>query len=81
MAEAAVIGIKDEKWGERPLLVVVPAEGVTPDEASILASFKGKVADWWIPDSMTLVDEIPHTATGKISKTTLRQLFANRTFG
>ena len=79
--EAAVVGIKDTKWGERPLLLVVPAEGCTPDEASVLASFKGKVADWWIPDSMTLVDEIPHTATGKISKKTLREQFADRTFG
>ena len=78
--EAAVIGIKDAKWGERPLLLVVPAEGCTPDEASVLASFKGKVADWWIPDSMALVDEIPHTATGKISKKTLREQFADRTF-
>ena len=79
--EAAVVGIKDTKWGERPLLLVVPAEGCTPDEASVLASFKGKVADWWIPDSMTLVDEIPHTATGKISKKTLREQFADRAFG
>ena len=81
VAEAAVIGVKHKKWGERPLLVVVPTEGVTPDEESILASFKGKIADWWIPTSMTLVDEIPHTATGKISKTRLRERFANRTFG
>ena len=79
--EAAVVGVKDAKWGERPLLLVVPAEGCTPDEASVLASLKGKVADWWIPDSMTLVDEIPHTATGKISKKTLREQFSDRTFG
>ena len=79
--EAAVVGVKDAKWGERPLLLVVPAEGCTPDEASVLASFKGKVADWWIPDSMTLVDEIPHTATGKISKKTLREQFSDHTFG
>lgn len=79
--EAAVVGVKDAKWGERPLLLVVPAEGCTPHEASVLASLKGKVADWWIPDSMTLVDEIPHTATGKISKKTLREQFSDRTFG
>ena len=79
--EAAVVGVRDAKWGERPLLLVVPAEGCTPDEASVLASLKGKVADWWIPDSMTLVDEIPHTATGKISKKTLREQFSDRTFG
>lgn len=78
--EAAVVGVKDARWGERPLLLVVPAEGCTPDEASVLASLKGKVADWWIPDSMALVDEIPHTATGKISKKTLREQFSDRTF-
>ena len=77
VAEAAVIGINDKKWGERPHLVVVSPEGVTPDEDSILGSFKGKVADWWIPDSMSLVDSIPHTATGKISKATLRKQFTS----
>ena len=81
VAEAAVIGVKHEKWGERPLLVVVPIDGVVPDEKSILASFKGKVADWWIPESMALVEEIPHTATGKISKMTLREQFSDHTFG
>ncbi len=81
VAEAAVIGIKHEKWGERPLLVVVPVEGVTPDEAGILGSFEGKVASWWIPESMAVVEEIPHTATGKISKMTLREQFADHTFG
>ena len=81
VAEAAVIGIKHEKWGERPLLVIVPADGVAPDQAGILASFKGKVADWWIPEQIALVEEIPHTATGKISKMTLRDQFADHTFG
>ena len=80
VAEAAVIGISDKKWGERPHLVVVCPEGITPDEASILASFKGKVADWWIPDSLSVVDSIPHTATGKISKAILRKQFASAVF-
>ncbi|MBH97918.1 MAG: long-chain fatty acid--CoA ligase [Rhodospirillaceae bacterium] len=73
VAEAAVIGIDDEKWGERPHLIVVCVEGADPVQGSILSSFKGKVADWWIPDSMNIVDSIPHTATGKISKATLRE--------
>ncbi len=81
VAEAAVIGIKHEKWGERPLLVIVATEGVVPDETGILSLFKGKVSDWCIPDSITQVDEIPHTATGKISKKTLREQFANYSFG
>ncbi|UTW44417.1 long-chain fatty acid--CoA ligase [bacterium SCSIO 12696] len=71
--EAAVIGIPDPKWTERPLLVVVlhPASGATAEE--ILAYLKGKIADWWIPDVCEFVAELPHTATGKISKKTLRE--------
>lgn len=70
--EAAVIGIAHEKWDERPLLVVVPASGTAPDPQKILDNFSGKVASWWIPDACILVDDIPHTATGKISKKDLR---------
>lgn len=76
VAEAAVIGIAHEKWTERPLLIIVPVEGGSPDEDDLLALFKGKVADWWIPDEVAFVDELPHTATGKISKLTLRKQFA-----
>ena len=81
VAEAAVIGVKNDKWGERPLLVVVAAEGAVADEAGILGSFRGKVPDWWIPDAVVLVETIPHTATGKISKKTLREQFADLTLG
>ena len=77
VAEAAVIGISHEKWTERPLLIVVPEEGASPDKAELVAWFKGKVADWWIPDDVALVDELPHTATGKISKVMLRKQFAD----
>ena len=77
IAEAAVIGISHEKWSERPLLIAVPAEGSNPDKEELLASFKGKVADWWIPDDVAFTDELPHTATGKISKVTLREQFAD----
>jgi fatty-acyl-CoA synthase len=73
VAEAAVIGIRHPKWAERPLLVVVlkPQQAATRDD--ILGFMKGKVADWWLPDDVVFVDEIPHTATGKIQKTTLRE--------
>ncbi len=74
--EAAVIGVRHEKWSERPLLVVVSADNAKPDKDDLLASFKGKVADWWIPDAVEFVDELPHTATGKISKLRLREQFA-----
>jgi fatty-acyl-CoA synthase len=77
IAEAAVIGVAHPKWTERPLLVVVPAEGQTPDKAELLAYFRGKVADWWIPNDVAVVDELPHTATGKVKKIELRRQFAD----
>ena len=75
--EAAVIGVGHQKWGERPLLVVVLNEGAIPDKMTVLGLFKGKVADFWIPDDLVFVDEIPHTATGKVSKVTLREQFVD----
>lgn len=75
--EAAVIAVADEKWGERPLLVVVKAEGKDVTREEMLAWFEGKVAKWWIPDDVVFVDAIPHTATGKIKKTELRRQFAD----
>lgn len=73
--EAAVIGVPHPKWTERPLLIVIPKEGVKPDKKSILDSLKGKIANWWIPEDCVFVEEIPHTATGKISKKDLREQF------
>lgn len=75
VAEAAVIGIAHPKWDERPLLVIItkPDRALTKDE--ILAFMSGKIAKWWMPDDIVFVDEIPHTATGKILKTALREQF------
>jgi len=78
--EAAVIGVADPKWTERPLLIVIPVEGVTPDKDSILASLEGKIAKWWIPGDCVFVEEIPHTATGKISKKDLRDQFKDYSY-
>ena len=77
VAEAAVIGVAHPKWTERPLLVVVPADGQQIDKQELLDFFKGKVADWWIPNDVAFVDELPHTATGKIKKIELRRQFAD----
>ena len=77
VAEAAVIGIHHPKWQERPLLVVIKAEGAAVQGDELLAYFEGKVAKWWFPDAVEFVDEIPHTATGKISKLTLRRSFTD----
>jgi fatty-acyl-CoA synthase len=80
VAEAAVIGIAHPKWDERPLLVIVAKAGRTPTKASILAFMEGKIAKWWMPDDVAFVREIPHTATGKIQKTTLREQFKDYRF-
>lgn len=75
VAEAAVIGIAHPKWDERPLLIVVAKEGEAPTKDEILRYMEGKIAKWWMPDDVAFVDEIPHTATGKIQKLTLREQF------
>jgi acyl-CoA synthetase (AMP-forming)/AMP-acid ligase II len=75
VAEAAVIGVAHPKWDERPLLVVVPKEGKSPNTADVLEYLKPRIAKWWMPDDMQLVHEIPHTATGKINKLKLRETF------
>jgi fatty-acyl-CoA synthase len=75
VAEAAVIGVRHPKWGERPLLIVVLKEGQSAGKAELLAFLDGKVAKWWMPDDVAFVAEIPHTATGKIQKTALRDRF------
>jgi fatty-acyl-CoA synthase len=75
VAEAAVIGVAHPKWDERPLLIVVPKAGRTPTRESLLAFMEGKIAKWWLPDDVVVVPEIPHTATGKIQKTALRDQF------
>ncbi len=80
VAEAAVIGLPHPKWSERPLLVVVKADGADPAKADVLAYLDGKIAKWWMPDDVVFVDTIPHTATGKIQKMELRKQFADYTF-
>ena len=80
VAEAAVIGIRHPKWDERPLLVIVLKQGQTATRDELLAFMQGKIAKWWIPDDVAFVDEIPHTATGKIQKTALRDRFKDYSF-
>jgi fatty-acyl-CoA synthase len=75
VAEAAVIGVAHPKWDERPLLVVVLKKGESASKEDLLGFMQGKCANWWLPDDVVFVDEIPHTATGKIQKLTLRQRF------
>ena len=73
--EACVIGVLHPKWDERPLLLVVLAEGEACDEGSILQFMTGKVAKWSLPDAVLMVDSLPHTATGKLLKKDLREKY------
>ena len=80
VAEAAVIGRLHEKWGERPLLIVVKAPGEEPSPDELKTYLDGKIAKWWIPDDVQFIEDMPHTATGKIQKTALRDMFADYAF-
>jgi fatty-acyl-CoA synthase len=75
VGEAAVIGMGHARWGERPLLIIMPKPGCSIDKASLLRFLEGRIAKWWLPDDVQIVAEIPHTATGKINKLKLRELF------
>lgn len=78
--EAGVIGIAHPKWDERPLLVVVRKPGSTVGGEQIIEYMTGKVAKWWLPDEVAFVDELPHTATGKIHKVGMREQFVDYQF-
>jgi 3-(methylthio)propionyl---CoA ligase len=75
VGEAAVIAARHPKWDERPLLLVVPRPGRTVEPETVLSVFEGQVAKWWLPDAVLVVPELPHTATGKILKTALRDKY------
>jgi len=75
IAEAAVIGVRHPKWDERPLVIAVRKPGASVTREDLLEFYAGKVAKWWMPDDVVFVDQLPHTATGKLLKTKLRQDF------
>ncbi|WP_129774521.1 AMP-binding protein [Peristeroidobacter soli] len=72
---AAVIGRNDHKWGERPILLVEMREDHDISDQDLLASLRGRVASWWIPDAVVRVPNMPLAATGKIDKIRLRATF------
>jgi fatty-acyl-CoA synthase len=81
VAEAAVIGVPDERWGERPLACVVAKEGATLDADAIKGFLDGRVAKWWIPERVEMIDEVPKTSVGKFSKKDLRERFTGEATG
>nr|WP_272214151.1 hypothetical protein [Marinicella sp. W31]MDC2877000.1 hypothetical protein [Marinicella sp. W31] len=74
---AAAIAARHEKWGERPVIVAVRAEGAELDESDLIAYFRGKVVSWQIPDAVIFVDKIPVNGAGKMLKTSLRKNYGN----
>jgi fatty-acyl-CoA synthase len=77
LAEAAVIAATHPKWGERPLLIAVRRPGSAVERGALLEFLSARVAKWWLPDDVVFVDDLPHTATGKIQKSVLRDRFRN----
>jgi 3-(methylthio)propionyl---CoA ligase len=75
VAEAAVIAVPDRRWGERPLLIVAPRPGCRPERQSLIDLLARQFPKWMLPDEVVYVDELPHTATGKVMKTQLREMF------
>jgi fatty-acyl-CoA synthase len=75
VAEAAVVGVPHPKWDERPILLLRLRQGQSVTRHEIIAFLRGQVAKWWLPDDVIVVDEIPHTATGKIQKALLRERY------
>ena len=82
VVEAAVIGVAHEKWGERPVLILVPQDSDNPPSEDSVRDFLGtRIAKWWMPDLIVFKDEIPHGATGKILKAELREEFRDALAG
>jgi fatty-acyl-CoA synthase len=74
--EAAVVGVSDERWAERPLAVVVAAEGERPQPGELVEFLSSRVARWWLPERWAFVDELPKTSVGKFDKKVLRDRVA-----
>jgi fatty-acyl-CoA synthase len=75
VALAAVIGRDDDKWSERPILLLELREGEAISDEELLASLRGRVASWWIPDAVVRLREMPRGSTGKIDKVRLREIY------
>ena len=80
LAAAACIGIPDEKWGERPMLIAVarPEHQPPPTEAEVLDYLRPRLAKWWLPDRVVFVEALDMTATGKFDKKLMRQKYTPR---
>ena len=78
MKEAAVVAKADVRWGERPVLVVQLRDGASFSKEDMVALYTDRISKWSIPDEVVVVDELPHTATGKLLKMKIRDIVARR---
>jgi fatty-acyl-CoA synthase len=76
VVEAAVIGVPDERWGERPLATVVLAPGATTTAAELREFLAGQVPRWQLPERWSFISEVPKTSVGKFAKTRIREAYA-----
>jgi len=76
VSEAAVIAMPHERWGERPLLLVVPVKGAKIEANELLDFLSERLAKWWLPDRIVFVSELPKTGTGKVMKADLRKQYS-----
>jgi fatty-acyl-CoA synthase len=76
VAEASVVGVPDEKWGERPLASVVLREGQSASADDLRDFLSDKVARWQVPERWAFIDEVPKTSVGKFDKKVLRRRYA-----
>jgi len=77
VAEAAVVAVPDEKWGERPLATVVLKEGATADYAALRTFLAQSVAKWQLPERWTIIPAVPKTSVGKFDKKVIRRQYAD----
>jgi fatty-acyl-CoA synthase len=78
--EAAVVGVPDERWQERPMAVVVAKEGAVLSAGDLRTFLADKVVRWWLPERWTFVDKIPRTSVGKYDKKTIRSRHADNAY-
>ena len=77
VAEASVVGVPDEKWGERPLATVVVKEGAAVTAEELREHLAGRVAHWQLPERWSFIDEVPKTSVGKFDKKVIRRQYAD----
>lgn len=80
VVEAAVVGVPDERWQERPLAVVVRREGATVSAAELRKFLADRVVRWWLPERWAFADQVPRTSVGKYDKKTIRAGYAESVY-